>query len=512
MITADHKILSEEKKVNRATITEMPWCSKIWQLSGYNPTDVKQKLPRPPRRVWWSSWSRRGNQKSFTLTIPWNLASLVRNYLGIILRQRHTDQKQMSVDEVETETTLPRERVRQRNAELQLICHWLWKRFLKMCTAVTIQLLKFPFRKFPSRLLKSPASVWLMFQLLLTWTCSFHKFLEVLKSSLSPRVNKFLRRVFNTSIFRWLRFCEIFSSLTSFCEVFQDVDVPVARILCKYSQLHLHVKHDHEHHDQQPRQWVGALSQSHPGPCGTPVGPGKDTLGPYAGRPWVARQQDDFRRTHNKKVQALSQLSLQKQVRSYCHLEIIHGSGAGSLKPLMHEVRGQSQATRGWRDSVEHTVDAALQFLEDILYAKQDQIDRCIRLLKCAKEIFRLVEKSASLAFPCDLKRIQGEIQDGKDALAVALRDLHACREQSELFKGRRISRSWNTTSICCGGYDVLSLTGNVKHPETRENNLKLLQQSGTVTITNLNNPMQSEELDRPTKKTKQLLFTPKNT
>ena len=30
-----------------------------------------------------------------TLTIPWNLASLVRNYPGIIARQHHTDQKQM---------------------------------------------------------------------------------------------------------------------------------------------------------------------------------------------------------------------------------------------------------------------------------------------------------------------------------------------------------------------------------------------------------------------------------
>ena len=396
----------------------------------------------------------------------------------------------MSVDEVETETTLPRERVRQRNAELQLICHWLWKRFLKMCTAVTIQLLKFSLPQVSEQVIEEPS------QCLVDVPAPFN--VDVLVPQISRSFEEFaespceqvsaasFQHVDIPGGWDFVRFSPRSQASARF---FQDVDVPVARILCKYSQLHLHVKHDHEHHDQQPRQRVGALSQSHPGPCGTPVGPGKDTLGPYAGRPWVARQQDDFRRTHNKKVQALSQLSLQKQVRSYCHLEIIHGSGAGSLKPLMHEVRGQSQPTRGWRDSVEHTVDAALQFLEDILYAKQDQIDRCIRLLKCAKEILRLVEKSASLAFPCDLKRIQGEIQDGKDALAVALRDLHACREQSELFKGRRISRSWNTTSICCGGYDVLSLTGNVKHPETRENNLKLLQQSGTSHHNELEQP-----------------------
>ena len=35
--------------------------------------------------------------KSHLLTIPWNLASLVRNYPGIIVRQRHTDQKQMGL-------------------------------------------------------------------------------------------------------------------------------------------------------------------------------------------------------------------------------------------------------------------------------------------------------------------------------------------------------------------------------------------------------------------------------
>ena len=45
--------------------------------------------------------------------------------------------------------------------------------------------------------------------------------------------------------------------------------------------------------------------------------------GPYARRPWVARQQVTTR-THNKNEQASSRLSLQKQVQSYCHLEIIH--------------------------------------------------------------------------------------------------------------------------------------------------------------------------------------------
>ena len=57
------------KEVNRVTIIDTPWWYKIWQHSGYNHTRVKQKLTRRPRRAQWSSWSRRGNQKSFTLTV-----------------------------------------------------------------------------------------------------------------------------------------------------------------------------------------------------------------------------------------------------------------------------------------------------------------------------------------------------------------------------------------------------------------------------------------------------------
>ena len=44
-----------------------------------------------------SSWSRIGNQKSFTLTNSWNLAKLVKIFPGIIVRQHHTDQKQMGL-------------------------------------------------------------------------------------------------------------------------------------------------------------------------------------------------------------------------------------------------------------------------------------------------------------------------------------------------------------------------------------------------------------------------------
>ena len=100
---------------------------------------------------------------------------------------------------------------------------------------------------------------------------------------------------------------------------------------------------------------------------------------------------------------------------------------------------------------VKKKLDGALQLFDEDFTEKQAHVDRCIRELKRAKEILRLVAKSPSLVCPRDIERIQGEIQDGKYSHAVALRDLYACREQSELFKRRRISRC---------GYEVLSLTG----------------------------------------------------
>ena len=50
LITADHEILSEESE-SRDNHTRMPWWYKICERSGYNPTHVKQKRPRKPRRA-----------------------------------------------------------------------------------------------------------------------------------------------------------------------------------------------------------------------------------------------------------------------------------------------------------------------------------------------------------------------------------------------------------------------------------------------------------------------------
>ena len=76
LLIADHKVLSEESE----------------SRNNHRYALVVQDLATQ-----WLQSSRRGNQKSFTLTILWNLASLARNYPGIIVRQHHTDKKQMGL-------------------------------------------------------------------------------------------------------------------------------------------------------------------------------------------------------------------------------------------------------------------------------------------------------------------------------------------------------------------------------------------------------------------------------
>ena len=51
------------------------------------------KFHKKPREDCKSSWSPIGNLKSFTLTIPWNSAKLVKISPGIIARPHHTDRR-----------------------------------------------------------------------------------------------------------------------------------------------------------------------------------------------------------------------------------------------------------------------------------------------------------------------------------------------------------------------------------------------------------------------------------
>ena len=95
LITADHKVLSDncESRNNHRYAVVVQDLATQW-IQWY---PCRTKLDRKHKGACKSSWKPIGSQKSFTLTIPWNLASLVRNYLGIIARLHHTDQKQMGL-------------------------------------------------------------------------------------------------------------------------------------------------------------------------------------------------------------------------------------------------------------------------------------------------------------------------------------------------------------------------------------------------------------------------------
>ena len=118
--------------------------------------------------------------------------------------------------------------------------------------------------------------------------------------------------------------------------------------LCKYSQLHMryiqslthpstHVKRERTERktsrlqaQQQPHQeGLASLPQGHPGPWGTPVGPGRTPTVHrclHGGRPWVARRnlhEDDQRQQTTGHRQASRQTCLQrsgieKREQSYC--------------------------------------------------------------------------------------------------------------------------------------------------------------------------------------------------
>ena len=63
---------------------------KTGPLNGSKHIRAKQKLLRRQKRAYKSSWSQIGSLKSFTLSIPWNSAKLVKISPGIIVRQHHT--------------------------------------------------------------------------------------------------------------------------------------------------------------------------------------------------------------------------------------------------------------------------------------------------------------------------------------------------------------------------------------------------------------------------------------
>ena len=101
------------------------------------------------------------------------------------------------------------------------------------------------------------------------------------------------------------------------------------------------------------------------------------------------------------------------------------------LPPAMEYIAPVSPVT----DSLAETGPAALSALEslqNVIHEKQMEVDRCVLVLKRAKDTLRLLEE-CSFAPPRDLEELRRAIQASQDALAVAMRDLYAFREQSGL-------------------------------------------------------------------------------
>ena len=80
------------KKVNRGTITDVPWWYNTWQPSGYSPTRAKPNLPRRPRAN-----EVPGAEEEIKSHLHWQFLGMWQVLRGIILeivvRQHHTDQK-----------------------------------------------------------------------------------------------------------------------------------------------------------------------------------------------------------------------------------------------------------------------------------------------------------------------------------------------------------------------------------------------------------------------------------
>ena len=95
LITADHKGLSDncESRNNHRYAVVVQDLATQW-IQAY---PCKQKLHRKLKEACKNSWSPIGSLKSFTLTIPWNSAKLVKIFPGIIARLHHTDQKPMGL-------------------------------------------------------------------------------------------------------------------------------------------------------------------------------------------------------------------------------------------------------------------------------------------------------------------------------------------------------------------------------------------------------------------------------
>ena len=110
--TADHIILSKESESrnNHRHAVVVQDLATQW-IQSYT---CKQKLSRDPEEP----NEVPGADKSFTLTIPLNLAKPLKIFPGIIVRQHHTDQKHMGL--------LKEQSAEQKKAPLPYCCNQVW--------------------------------------------------------------------------------------------------------------------------------------------------------------------------------------------------------------------------------------------------------------------------------------------------------------------------------------------------------------------------------------------------
>ena len=94
LITADHKVVSDnfESRNNHRYAVVVQDIATQW-IQAY--PCKKKNFTRNPEKLAKVPGTRRGSLKSFTLTIPWNSAKLVKIFPGIIARLHHIDQRLM---------------------------------------------------------------------------------------------------------------------------------------------------------------------------------------------------------------------------------------------------------------------------------------------------------------------------------------------------------------------------------------------------------------------------------
>ena len=94
LITSDHKVLSDNCECRNNHRYPVAGLSHSMDRSI---SVLKIKLHKKLKESCKKSWSPIGSPKSFTLTIPWNSAKLVKIFPGITARPHHSDQKQMGL-------------------------------------------------------------------------------------------------------------------------------------------------------------------------------------------------------------------------------------------------------------------------------------------------------------------------------------------------------------------------------------------------------------------------------